>query len=193
MLADRLKNEGLKVMQIREPGGTTLSETIRDVLLDPGYRIDPFAEMLLFSAARSQLVSESIIPALKEDTVVICDRFFDSTIAYQGAGRGVADEAWLMDFQLHVTGQLQPARTYLIEVPTEVALARRSDRTEDRMEASGAELQKRVAHAYSELARLYPERICTIDGRDDPAAIHRKIWEDLCEQPHIDLKPSERR
>lgn len=179
MLAKRLEREGHTVLRIREPGGTHLSEKVREILLDPEIRIDPFAEMLLFSAARAQLVTEEIVPALAENRIVVCDRFFDSTIAYQGAGRGVAEGTWLTDFQLHVTRGIQPDRTYLISVPVETALSRRAGRSEDRMEASGDGFHQRVATAYSKLAAANRDRIVEVDGTKSVESIHEDIWRDF--------------
>ena len=102
-LLDRLGASSLDVLYVREPGGTAVSERIRTLLLDPSLVMDPFAEMLLFSAARAQLVREKIRPFHEAGGIVICDRFFDSTVAYQGGGRQVADPDWLGDFQRVVT------------------------------------------------------------------------------------------
>ena len=104
MLEEHLRSEGRNVRLVREPGGPPLAECIRSLLLSHDVEISPFAELLLFSAARAQLVRETIRPALNAGSVVICDRFYESTTAYQGAGRGLADPAWLDEFHKHVTG-----------------------------------------------------------------------------------------
>jgi len=96
LLDERLREEGYETLLVREPGGTAFSERVRSLLLDPSLNVQPFAELLLFSAARAQLVAERIRPALEAGRIVICDRFYDSTTAYQGAGRGVAEPAWLV-------------------------------------------------------------------------------------------------
>lgn len=176
---ERLAGEGRDTVLFREPGGSDLSERIRDLLLDPGHTIDPFAEMLLFSAARAQLVTERIRPALDRGVVVLCDRFFDSTTAYQGGGRGIAEPEWLQDFHRHVTGGLVPTRTYLIALPVEAAMTRRQDRAEDRMEQAGLDFQVRVATAYERLALAEPDRFLVVDGLRSETEIHAEIWSDL--------------
>ena len=183
LLADRLIAEGSDVQVFREPGGSRLSEQIRTLLLDPSFDIHPFAEMLLFSAARSQLVAKRIRPGLEAGDVIICDRFFDSTIAYQGAGRKLEDEAWLMDFQRRVTGGLVPLRTYLLQVPLETALSRRLVRSggqaADRMEKGGEAFFERVLAGYARLAQEDPNRIAVLDGTLSADVLHEQIWADF--------------
>ena len=181
MLAGLLRAHGRPVRVVREPGGTALSEQVRALLLDPDLHIEPTAELLLFSAARAQLVAAEIRPALAAGEVVIADRFFDSTTAYQGGGRGVAGVDWLRAFHPFVTGGLVPRRTYLIDLPAEVAAARRSARegVEDRMEAAGEPFFERVRDAYLTLAVEEPVRFCVLDGTLPPDALHDRVVEDL--------------
>ncbi|MFK7846239.1 MAG: dTMP kinase [Rhodothermales bacterium] len=183
LLTARIKAEGLGVRVFREPGGSGLSEKIRSLLLDPAYDIHPFAELLLFSAARAELVSKEIKPCLEAGEVVICDRFFDSTIAYQGAGRKLEDESWLMDFQQRVTGGLKPARTYLLQVSIETSVARRLERANgasaDRMEKGGSAFFERVIAGYENIAREEPERIVVLDGALSEDVLHQEIWADF--------------
>ena len=185
-LEARLKRAGRDALLIREPGGTALSERLRAILLDKAQSIDPFAEMLLFSAARRQLVVEQLKPALAQGTVIVCDRFYDSTIAYQGGGRALSEFNWLRDFQHRVVQALVPDRTYLIELSPEEAQTRRFHREgqpgaqgEDRMEAAGLEFQRRVAATYARLADAEPDRICRLDGRKPPEVLHEEIWTNL--------------
>ena len=178
-LWERLQAEGEAPLLLREPGGTDLSERVRALLLDRALHIEPFAELLLFSAARAQLVVERIRPALQHGGIVICDRFYDSTTAYQGAGRQVEDLAWIQDFNRHVTGGLVPDRTYLIEIDPEAALARRSVRQADRMEAAGLAFQQRVAASYRRLAEDEPERFRRLDGTLSSEDLHVQIWDDV--------------
>lgn len=188
LLLDRLEAEGYPVLFVREPGGAELSERIRTLLLDPALDIVPRAEMLLFSAARAQLVDELIRPALDEGRIVVCDRFFDSTTAYQGAGRGVADIQWLQEFHPFVTGDLAPTRTYFIDVPVDVALARRNKASEaaaaesasaDRIEQSDEVFYRRVSDGYRQLCNRTPGRIRRVDGTGEVESIHSEIWNDV--------------
>lgn len=182
MLEEYLGATGSDVLLVREPGGPPLSERIRSLLLSPDAEIAPFAELLLFSAARAQLVRETIQPALENGTVVLCDRFYDSTTAYQGAGRGLADPAWLRDFHRLVTDGLDPDRTYLIDLPVACAVKRRSGREEgedDRMESGGTEFFERVRAAYLEIATREPERVVVLDGTLPADSLHAMIVSDL--------------
>ena len=184
-LWERLRKEGRDPLLVREPGGTKLSERVRDLLLDRALHVAPFAELLLFSAARAQLVVERIRPALEHERTVICDRFYDSTTAYQGAGRQLGDLAWLHDFNRRVTGGLVRHRTYLIDLEPATALARRANRhaetatRDDRMEAAGIAFQQRVATAYQILARDEPARFLPLDGNRSAEALHAQIWDDF--------------
>jgi dTMP kinase len=182
LLAEALAARGHTVHLVREPGGTPTSEAIRSLLLDPEAHIAPRAELLLFSAARAQLVEEAIRPALERGDVVIADRFFDSTTAYQGGGRGLADPGWLDAFHRFVTGGLVPARTYLVDVPLEVAAMRRgadaSRDGADRMEAGGEAFFGRVREAYRHLAAVDPGRVLTVDGTRPAADLHHDIVAD---------------
>ena len=178
LLGGYFERQGERPLLVREPGGSELSERVRALLLDPGLDVQPRAELLLFSAARAQLVSEVVRPALERGQVVIADRFFDSTTAYQGAGRGLAEAEWLRDFHAFVTGGLAPDRTYFIDVPPDLAAARRgADR--DRMESAGEPFFDRVREGYRRLAAAEPERVITLDGTQPVQAIHAAIVADV--------------
>ena len=181
LLDEYLRENGHETLLVREPGGTELSERIRSVLLDLDVNVHPMAELLLFSAARTQLVAERIRPALEAGQIVICDRFYDSTTAYQGAGRGVADPAWLQSFHHRVTEGLVPHRTYLVELDPETAQARRDaeEAASDRMEAEDQDFYCRVAGAYDALADKHPDRIKRLDGHRSIDALHRVIRADV--------------
>ena len=183
LLADRLEQNGYQVRLFREPGGTDLSEQVRAMLLDPDLDIRPLPELLLFSAARAQLVETSIRPSLDEGAVVICDRFYDSTTAYQGAGRAVADVDWVKEFNAHVTGGLVPDRTYYIAIDPSSALSRRKGRSDprDRMEQGDAAFFGRITRAYDALASDEPDRILRLDGRQPIEDLHDAIWSDFQE------------
>lgn len=181
LLDEHLQKQGHETLLVREPGGTAFSERVRSILLDSSLNVHPFAELLLFSAARAQLVTEQIRPALEQGHIVICDRFYDSTTAYQGAGRGVADPDWLASFHERVTGHLVPDRTFLVEVDPDTARARRTagEDDPDRMEAAGAEFYERVAAGYETLAEQHPDRIRRLDGTRSIEDLHRAIRADV--------------
>lgn len=183
-IRERLVAAGYGVDVVREPGGTPVSERIRELLLDDSLQVDPLAELLLFSAARSQLVAERIRPLVAEGRMVLCDRFFDSTTAYQGGGRGLADPAWLDSFHRRVTGGLVPDRTYFLAVSPAVGVSRRTGRPADRMEKAGEAFLERVDAAYRKLAEAEPDRIMLVDGEAPPDEVTERIWEDLAPRLH---------
>jgi len=179
-LRDRLQAAGYETLLVREPGGTDFSERVRSLLLDSSLNVQPFAELLLFSAARAQLVAEQIRPALEAGRIVICDRFYDSTTAYQGAGRGVAEPEWLQSFHRRVTDDLVPDRTYLVEVDVDTARRRRDDGgASDRMEAAGSAFYERVSAAYAELAETHADRMMRLDGHRPIDDLETDVWEDV--------------
>lgn len=181
LLEAHLRQAGRAVLLVREPGGTPLAERVRALLLGHDVPVSPFAELLLFSAARAQLVEEAVRPALTAGTIVLADRFFDSTTAYQGGGRGLADIAWLNDFHHRVTGGLAPERTFLLDVPPEVAARRRIGRTDtpDRMESGGEAFFARVRAAYLDVARREAGRVRILDGTLPPDGLHEQIVRDV--------------
>lgn len=182
-LAARLRAAGRDVALFREPGGTALAERVRSILLDPTLPIGDLAELLLFSAARAQLVEERIRPALDAGIIVVCDRFYDSTSAYQGGGRRVADPAWIDALNREVTRDLVPDRTYLMEIDPDAARARLRNRSEgphaDRMEQSNASFYRRVAETYARLAEREPHRFMRLDGARTVEEIEEEIWSDV--------------
>ena len=171
LLAEAL---GHDTMLVREPGGTPASERIRELVADPAVDLDPTAELLLFCAARAQLVVEVIRPALEAGRHVVSDRFTDSTAAYQGAARGVSVEV-AVSVNLVATGALRPDVTILLRIDPEVAAARSLG--EDRFEREGVEFQRRVAEAYERLARSDPGRIKVVDARGDVDEVHARVME----------------
>jgi len=181
LLTEHLREQGRETLLVREPGGTELSEEIRTLLLGPNSNVHPMAELLLFSAARTQLVRERIRPALEAGRIVICDRFYDSTTAYQGAGRKVADPSWLQSFHRRVTDGLVPDRTFLVDLDPEAAQSRRDDSTGegDRMEAEDQTFHHRVAEAYDALAAEQPDRFRRLDGTRSIDALHATIRADV--------------
>jgi dTMP kinase len=171
-LAGALHERGREVFVLREPGGVALSEHIRELVKDAALAMEPRAEALLYAAARAQLVAEQLRPLLEAGDWVLLDRFVDSSLAYQGAGRGlgVAEVRRLNEFG---TGGLMPDRTLLLRIDAAAGLARVAGRPEDadRLEREEAAFFDRVAQAYDELAAAEPDRIAVIDAAQDPAAV----------------------
>jgi len=183
MLAERMRAAGRDVVLTREPGGTELGERIRLILMEssPGGH-DALSDAFLFNAARSRLVGEVIRPALERGSLVICDRFADSTLAYQGYG-GQQPIAVLRSLCEAATGGLTPDRTVLVDVPIEVGLTRRQGGATKELtrfeleDAHGAEFHQRVRHGYLELAEAEADRWRVVDGRGAPEEVARRIWE----------------
>jgi dTMP kinase len=161
LLAEALRGGGREVVAVREPGGTPLGERIRGLLLD-GAGMGAWAEAALFAAARAELVEQVIRPALARGAWVVCDRFLDSSLAYQGIARGLGLDA-VLELNRIATGALLPDRTILLELPVAEAL-RRAVGTRDRIEREGDQFLGRVARAYAELAAAFPERIAVVDA-----------------------------
>jgi len=180
-LAERLRAEGIEVLTTREPGGTPTGEVIRDLLQHNlgGEPLCDAAEALLFCASRAQICRNVLGPALAAGTWVVLDRFTDSTLAYQGYGRGF-DLATLRAMNDFATGDVKPALTVLIDLPVEAGLARvlaRSNGTTDRIEREPLEFHYRLQAGYREMAAAEPGRFAVIDGQaseDDVAAL---IWD----------------
>ena len=165
---------GDEVLLVREPGGTETGERIRQILKDPHLELDPLAELLLFCAARAELVAQVVGPAREEGTDVVCDRFSDSSIAYQGAARGLGTERVEEICDL-ATGGVWPDLTILLRIDPTLAAKRIGRRKADRFEEEGIELQRRVAEGYDEVARRHPERIRIVDAGGDRKAVHEAV------------------
>ena len=161
LLAARLAAEGRDVVSTREPGGTELGEAIRDLVLHGG-NVAPWAEAALYAASRAQHVEEVIRPALASGAVVLCDRYVDSSVAYQGVARGLGLER-VLDLNLAAVGGLLPDVTFLLLLDPAAAAARMPP-TRDRLEREDTGFHARVDQAYRELARRFPERIVAVDG-----------------------------
>ncbi len=162
-LADYLTKTGKKVMTIREPGGNKFSESIRELLLDKSNNLSPVTELLLFEAARSHLVETVIKPAISDGVIVLSDRFYDSTTAYQGFGRGL-DMDDVIQCNAIATGALKPDITFYLDVPLEVAAQRSGNREKDRIELAGNSFFERVRLGFRELAKMESHRIIQIDA-----------------------------
>jgi dTMP kinase len=170
-LVEALARE-LDVVVLREPGGVELSERIRALVKDPGLDVHPRAEALLYAAARAQLVAERLEPLLAAGRAVLLDRFVDSSLAYQGAGRGLGVEQ-VRDLNLFATGGLKPDRTLLLRIDPAAGLARAGGRgvVADRLERERPEFFAAIARAYDELAAAEPERFAVIDAAQEPDAV----------------------
>ena len=160
----------LDALVLREPGGVEVSERIRTLLADPELEIDPRAEALLYAAARAQLVAEELRPLLESGTTVVLDRFVDSSLAYQGAGRGLGVEE-IRALNAFATGGLRPDRTLLLRIDPAVGLARISGRPADRLEQESLGFFTAIGEAYDELAAAEPDRIAVIDAAQAPEAV----------------------
>jgi dTMP kinase len=177
MLAERLRSQGRDVLESVEPGGTPIGQQIRRILLDPANQeLTAVSELLLMFAARAQNVEQWILPALAQGKIVISDRFTDSSIAYQGAGRGLGWEKVLEVDRIACHG-LVPDLTICVDIDTATGLARAQSRGgfETRLEEQAIEFHKRAREAYHELARQEPQRFRLIDGSGAPAAIAEKV------------------
>jgi dTMP kinase len=175
LLEDLLESEGRSVLVTREPGGTPLGERLRGVLLEEG-ELSPWAEAALFAAARSELVETVIAPALERGLDVLCDRYVDSSLAYQGIGRGLGVES-VLELNLRTIRGLLPDRTFLLRIDVDEALRRREK--VDRIEHGDRDFAIMLDRAYRELAGLYPDRIVTVDASQPPgdlaAEIHDRV------------------
>ena len=169
LLADALGDDALGV---REPGGTEVGERVREILKDPQSPLTPQAEALLFAAARAQLVAEVIRPALEAERVVVSDRFLDSSLAYQGAARGLGVEE-VERINRFATGKLVPDLTFLLAIDPAAAAARAGE--SDRFEGEGQELQRAVLDAYEELAAIDPQRWRRLDADRPPEQVHADV------------------
>lgn len=172
---------GPGTLQLREPGGTPLGERVRDLLMDPGLELGPGVELLLFSAARAALAGQVVGPAKEEGRDIVCDRFIDSTTAYQGAARGVGVEI-VEQLNEVVIGSCVPDLTLLLRIDPDEAERRGQQRLEageadgsDRFEGEGIALQRAVAAAYEELAARHSGRIVVIDAEGDPDQVHERV------------------
>jgi dTMP kinase len=165
-----LAARGRELLVLREPGGVELSERIRTLVKDPELNVHSRAEALLYAAARAQLVAEELVPLLDDGQWVLLDRFVDSSLAYQGAGRGLGVEQ-IRTLNAFATGGLTPDRTLLLRIDPAVGRARIAGREADRLEQAGEEFFAAVARAYDALAAAEPERFAVIEADRPPAQV----------------------
>jgi len=181
-LAARFEKSRVRTLVTREPGGTAIGEKIRDLLqfAPESFAMTPETEVLLFEASRAQLVRETIQPALEQGTVVISDRFFDSTTVYQGVARKLSLDI-VATLNAFAVGDTRPDITFILDIDVETARDRMLRRVrpvavKDRMEEEPVEFYERVCQGYRELAKREPNRFIVIDGARSPDAIEEQIW-----------------
>lgn len=178
LLLKEMNASSNKTILVREPGGSTISEEIRDILLNSKLNeMSDRTEALLMTGSRAQLTFEKIMSNLDKGKNVIADRFSDSTLAYQGGGRGL-DMEWLIKLNQFATYDLSPDVTFLIDLHPEEAI-KRKDIENDRIEKAGIDLQINVRNAYLEIAKRFDDRIVVLDGHDQVNIIHQKIIKEL--------------
>lgn len=180
-LAQTLEDFGVEVVRLREPGGTSISEKIRALVLDPANgEMASEAELMLYEASRAQLTRQVIEPALARGAWVVCDRYYDSTYAYQAGGRELPEELVRTANELGSCG-LVPDRTIVLDVPAEVSYARVTTGEVDRMEAEGLAFQERVRTAYKRLAAEEPARVRLIDAMGEKDQVDELILAELAD------------
>lgn len=174
LLKTYLESKNKEVLSIREPGGLSFSEKIREILLDTKTEINSTTELFLFEAARSELTEKIILPALNENKIVICDRFYDSTSAYQGFGRGInLDDINYLNTV--ATQKLVPDLTFYLDIPISQSLNRNINKVKDRMESNTLNFITNVKKGFDKLSELYPDRIKRIKADDSIDQVHQNI------------------
>ncbi|MDH4027563.1 MAG: dTMP kinase [Nitrospirota bacterium] len=175
LLAAYLRSKGRDVIETAEPGGTRIGNKIRQLLLEPQNHMDPLAELLLYYSSRAQHVREVVYPAIIRNTIVITDRFTDSTVAYQGYARGI-DLGIINALNEIVVPEMKPVLTFLLDLDVEEGLRRnRQARKEDRFELEAVEFHKLVRNGFLEIAREEPARVKVVDASRDAAEVSREI------------------
>ncbi|HOV98355.1 MAG TPA: dTMP kinase [Bacteroidota bacterium] len=180
LLQERLQREGHNVLVLREPGGTVVGEKIRSILLDAeNTQLTEASELFLFEASRSQLVAEVIRPALAQGTIVICDRYYDSTTAYQGYGRGIPLDM-ISAMNVFASDHLVPTLTFFLDIPLEEIERRikKANATKDRMELNEREFYERVRNGYLAIAQS-ERRFSILNGMLSVEEIHSRIWNEI--------------
>ncbi len=165
-VANFLSELSYEVVKTREPGGSNISENIRNIILDPKNTIDSYTEALLYSASRSQHISDTILPALNKGKIVICDRFIDSSLAYQGVARGIGIQP-ILELNKFATQGVLPNLTIFFDIAPEIGLKRIAQNRSDeinRLDLESIEFHKKVYNGYKNIAKRFPNRIKTIDA-----------------------------
>jgi len=177
MAAEFFQNKGFEVVSTRDPGGTPLGQKIREILLHHDGKVASYCELFLYLADRAQHVEEKIIPALEEGKVVLCDRYVDSSLAYQGYARGIDAKEILMLNNI-VAKSLMPDLTLVFDVSTEVA-EKRVGETKDRLESEAKEFHQKVRYGFLDLAKKFPDRIKVLDANQEIKKVHSDVIEIL--------------
>ena len=184
LLLDYMNKSGVETILVREPGGTNISESVREILLHSSAgQMGDRTESLLMTASRAQLTQEVIIPNMDQGKFVIADRYSDSTLAYQGGGRNL-DIEWLIELNNYATFTLLPDITFFVDIRSEEAL-RRLDSNKDRIEGEGIEFQARVRKTYHELAERFNDRYVILDGYSEIGDIHQKVLNEIIRRKFI--------
>jgi dTMP kinase len=173
-LRERFEKKGARVDVYRDPGGPVVSEQIREILLNPNFEINSVTELLLFSASRSQLMAEKVLPGLKEGKVVMLDRFYDSTTAYQGYGRSSISLEEITKINTIASHKRKPDVTIYMKLSLADA-KKRMAKTKDRMELAGDDFFEKVLTGYNELAQQ-EDRFFTVDATKSVSEVHNQIW-----------------
>lgn len=177
-LVQYLKSQKRSVVHTREPGGTPFAEALRGLLLDPRHKVSPLAELMLFETIRAHHVEDLLVPSLKKGKVVVCDRFIDSTVAYQGYGRGL-DLKEVAELNRIATRRLRPDLTIVLDLAPELGLARirhkKSGRSTDRMEREALAFHRKVRQGFHKIARQEPNRVKVVDASGSVEQVQEEI------------------
>lgn len=182
-LYNRLKDEGRDVILTREPGGIRIAEKIRNIILDNNHQeMDAKTEALLYAAARRQHLAEKVMPALREGSIVLCDRFVDSSLAYQGHGRGLGIDE-VLSINEFAIGDTIPDLTIFFDIDPEIGLARimkNDEREQNRLDKESINFHQKVYEGYQEIIRRYPNRIVKTDASRSKLEVTENVWEIIC-------------
>ncbi|WP_203248936.1 dTMP kinase [Sporosarcina beigongshangi] len=182
-LYNRLKAEGRDVLLTREPGGIRIAEKIREIILDNQHQeMDAKTEALLYAAARRQHLTEKVMPALRSGSIVLCDRFVDSSLAYQGRGRGLGIDE-VLSINEFAIGDTMPDLTVFFDIDPEIGLARilkNNEREQNRLDKESLDFHNKVYEGYQEIIRRYPNRIVQTDASLSEKQVTENVWEIIC-------------
>jgi dTMP kinase len=182
LLAERLREAGRGVLEVREPGHTPVGDRIRAILLDPDVTMDGRTELFLYEAARAELTATVIVPALERGDIVVCDRFFDSSTAYQGYGRGLG-ASYVTALNLAATGGVCPDLTVLLELETAQALHRATRGGADRIEAESIDFHRAVIEGFAAIAAAEPARVVSVDAAGTVDEVADRVWAAVAAHP----------